>query len=671
MRKLPPERGTGARRAPALRAIALFAVLALMLPAVANAQDATTLLLRGDDALDRGDYFEAVEAYRRALDRNPNFVDALVGLAEAFYRLEEYDQAQSTIDRARRLARRSPRVLNLSGLIAIGRGDLDAASAAFEQVIEIEPNNVDAAIGRAELELARGRSVAAAHALERALTLQPERRKALLSLVLIHEHLGDQEAAERYLEIARSVHRERPEVHVLAAEYHLRASDLDEAAGAARTAQAIDADNAAAARLRAEIALARESYLEAATIAEELIARDRGDILAWFIRAVASFRVGELETALTSVRTILRVDPENESARIWAEWVALRELDLDDPIRAELAAARADEGHTLERSFRYERALNAYQRALRLAPLDLTLRRTYAELFRRMGLNASYLQELTVIRDNEGSHESLDRTIDVFTSALSGSVARRWEVEQFTVNRTATPIGIYLAPDTTLRYPQSEASQLDFLVRTLQGVEGIDVADSGRVEGYAEAFARARESGVDFFLMVELTMSERRMVVDGELHVARTGSPAAAVRSVRSGPQNVAAAVDAFAAELRRVVPMRGRILRRTGSRVVIDLGRRDGVTVEDTFDIVDAGAVTVAADEPRLIFDASAFAGSMTVTAVDDLVAEARIEPAGLVDRVSLGDLVLPPPPEVEAGASTAQSDLFPLLYDRVRRLR
>lgn len=670
MRRLLPERVIRSGRLAARGAVALFVALALLGPAVAVAQDATASVRRGDDALDRGNYFEAVEAYRLALAGNPNFVDALVGLAEAFYRLEEYDQAQTTIDRALRLARRSPRVLNLSGLIAIGRGDLAAAADAFDRVIELEPNNVDAAIGRAELELAQGRSVAAAQTLERALALEPNLRKALLSLVLVYEHLGEQATAERYLELARSVHRDRPEVHVLAAEYHLRASDLDEAARAARTAQAIDAGNTAAARLRAEIALERESYLEAATIAEELIARDRSDVRAWFIRAVSRYRLGELDSALTSVRTILRVDPENESARVWAEWVALRELELDDPVRAELAAARADEGRTLERSFRYERALNAYRRALRLAPLDVNLRRTYAELFRRMNLNASYLQELTIVQANADDDEALDRTVGVFRSALAGSVARRYEVDQFTIDRSASPIALYLTPGSTFRYPQSAEAHLDFLVRTLRGVEGIDVADSGLVGGYAQAFARARRAEADFFIVVEMTMGERRTVVDGTLHVGRTGSPAASVRSVRSGPQNVTAAVDAFAAELRRTVPTQGRIVRRTGARVVIDLGRRDGVAVGAAFDVVDAGTVAVAADEPRFIFDAGAFVGTVTITAVDDLISEATVDPAGLVDRVSLGDLVLPPPPDVEEGAAT-DGDLFPLLYDRVRRLR
>ncbi|MFW5684410.1 MAG: tetratricopeptide repeat protein, partial [Spirochaetota bacterium] len=588
----------------------MAALLAFTAGLSAQSTDATILLGQADDALAAGAWYEAVEAYRETLAANPNYTDALVGLAEAYYRLEEYDQAQQFVERALRLARSSTRTLNLAGLVAIGRGDLTEAERAFARVQDIEPNNVDAAIGRAELALARGQSVEAASFLERALRLNPDQRKALLSLVLVYEHLGEPDVARDYLELARSVHRDRPEVHVLAAEYHLRAGDYAAAAQAARTAQAIDPMNHAATTIRAQLALLQESYLEAATIAEELISNDRADVQAWYIRAVARYRSGDLDTALSSARTALRIEPENELVRIWAEWVAMNELPFDDAVRAELARDRSRDGALLERGFRFERAVRAYRRALQLAPLDLALRRDYAELFRRMGFNASYLQELEVLVENGVESVELDRTIEVFRSALGESVAFAWGIDQFTIDRTRTPIALYLSETSSTGYPGSETAVLDFIRRTLQSSEGVSLADSAIVSGYADAFSRARASGSDFFATLRASTTDRLFGITADLLVARTGARAGELRTVRTGPDHAAAAVDAFTADLLETLPLRASIIRREGRRVVIDRGRRDGLETGLVLDVIEPSALTIAPAAARSIYRPDAVIG-------------------------------------------------------------
>jgi len=632
---------------------------------------AIVLTREGDDALAFGRFYEAVEAYRGALDENPNSLGAVIGLAEAYYWLGEYDQAQRYVERAERLARTSPRVINLAGRIAIGRGDLDAADAAFARVQQVEPNNVDAAIGRAELALARGQSVEAASRLERALQLNPENRKALLSLILVYEYLGEAEVAQRYLELALSVHRDLPEAHVLAAQYYARAGDYEAASRSARTAQAIDPANRAARTIRAEIAIVQESYLEAATIAEQLIADERGDVRAWYLRAVARYRLGELDAALTSIRTALRVAPDNEALRIWAEWLASRELEFGHPVRQELASARAREAASLERAFRYDRALKAYRRALRLAPLDLDLMRSYAELFRKRGYGASYLQELRVIRENGAETEDLDRTIEVYENALSNAVAARWGVDQFTLDRYRTPIALFLVELDS--YAELDEAVLDYVSRTLAGLERVVVSHAQRADGYATAFSAARSHDVDFFIQLYGALTERMSAISGELHVGRTGARALTLGTVRTGPDHSASAIDAFADEVERALPVRGAIVRRRGDRVLVDLGARDGLGAGSEFFVLRSGDVAVASDETDLLFARDRVIGMVTITETDDLVAEGTLRTSGVVDLVGAGDLIVPVPVESdeEAGVGTATRDLFPVLYARVRALR
>lgn len=640
---------------------------------------ASELARRGMDALARERYYEAVESFQRALEENPNFLEATLGLAESYFWLEEHDRAQHFVDRAARLARNDPHVLNLAGRVAIGRGDLAAAEAYFRRVQELEPYNVEAVIGRAELALARGQSVEAVASLERALQLNPGQRRALLSLVLVYEHLGQDEVARRYLDLALSVHRDRPEVHVLAAQYYLRSGDLEQASRAARTAQAIDPLNRAAMTMRAHVALAERSYLETATIAEELIAGDRNDVNAWYMRAVALLRLGELTEALSSARTGLRIFPEDETLRIWTEWVAVERLDLDHPVRSELAHFRAANAAELERAFRYERAQKAYRRALQLAPLDVEIRRAYAELFRKIGARATYVQELVLLLD-EGYHDRrVEQTVEVFASALARSVSSRWGVDQFTLTRTKPPVALYLRAVDSDRYPESEEALLSFLRRTIAGLDRLSLADVAVLPAYADAFSRARSHDVDFFIHFDVSVSAIGLEWRAGVYVARTGALAGELMTIRTGPDRAAAGADALAEALVRAVPERGVILRRDGRRAVVDLGSRDGVSPGARFNIIRPEALRPASDALAYAYRPEDVAGTFVITTVDDLVSEGSLEVSGFVDMIRVGHAVLAVPedePAVSPPTSGVRSgspspDLFPVLYERVRRLR
>lgn len=640
---------------------------------------APELVRRGFDALARERHYEAVESFQRALEENPNYLEAALGLAESYFWLDEHDRAQDFVDRAARLARNDPRVLNLAGRVAIGRGDLAAAEAFFRRVQELEPHNVEAVIGRAELALARGQSVEAVSSLERALQLNPDQRRALLSLVLVYEYLGQDDVARRYLDLALSVHRDRPEVHVLAAQYYLRSGDLERAARAARTAQAIDPLNRAAMTMRAHVALAEGSYLEAATIAEELIGGDRNDVSAWYMRAVALLRLDELTDALASARTGLRISPEDEMLRIWTEWVAVERLDLDHPVRSELARFRATNAAELERAFRYERALKAYRRALQLAPLDVEIRRAYAELFRKIDARATYVQELVLLLGEGYDDRRVEQTVEVFANALARNVSSRWGVDQFTLTRTKPPIALYLRAVESDRYPESEEALLSFLRRTIAGLDRLRLADVAVLPAYTDAFSRARSYDVEFFIHFDASVSEAGVEWRAEAYVARTGALAGELMTVRTGPDQAAAGADAFAEALVRAIPERGVILRRDGRRAVVDLGMRDGVSPGARFDIIRPEAVRPAPDALAYAYRPEDVVGTLVITTLDDLVAEGSLEMSGFVDMIRVGHAVLAAPEDESAGSppssvvrpGSSSADLFPVLYERVRRLR
>src|SRR5690606_33648097 len=125
----------------------------------------------------------------------------------------------SLTDRAVSLAAGNAAAGVLRGRILVGLGNLKAAEAAFLGVLSAEPNNVDARLAKAELDIARGRNANAASELLETLNASPNNRRALLSLALLYQSTGDRVAARKYFELAIRHHAEAPVTHLMAGEF--------------------------------------------------------------------------------------------------------------------------------------------------------------------------------------------------------------------------------------------------------------------------------------------------------------------------------------------------------------------------------------------------------------------------------------------------------------------
>ncbi|MBU8912521.1 MAG: tetratricopeptide repeat protein [Spirochaetales bacterium] len=654
-------------RLPAV--VVLSLMVGLSITGVVGAQTVWELQTAGLEALAGGDYYTAIEAFGSALQINPQDLGSTVGMAESYYWLGEYDQAQGLASRALSLSRRDPEVLTLNGRISIGSGDLDAALDYFNSAIAVEPNNVEAEIGLAELALAEGRNLDATLSLERLLRIHPEHQKALLSLVLVYEQAGDFETAERYLDIALQTHGNAPETHILAAEYDLRRGNNDAAAAHARTAQALDAHSTSAARIRATVALLDERYIEAIATAEELLRGERTDASVWFLRGQALVGAERIEEAMDSFRTALRYKPDDEIIRLVAENIAMREYPMEAPIRSEFAAYAAERADYFADGYLYSKALSSYRRALRLTPFDVSLRLSYAELHRTLGHTATFLQELAVLTDAGQGTPEIDRRISVYENALSESVAFQWAIDQFTLSKSKTSIAVFLAGGSTpLTHPLSERELLKSITTNLESLERVDVRESSVSSDFPDAFARARSEDVDFFILLWLTDSPRSFGLDATVHVGRTGVAVTSISIARVGPTRVIDTLDAFSRRVAGMFPFQTTIIRRRGDLVLIDAGLRDGIAEGAELTVLAPEAIIVAAGAIEYSYDAESVLGSIKITRRDDLISEGIISVDGLVDAIVVGDTAVMPGETVLERSSGA---LYPLLYDRVRALR
>jgi len=625
----------------------------------------------GRRALVAGNYYEAIEFFSEALETNPRYLEALLGTAEAYLELNEPEVSEEFLTQAHPLAGNRPVYLLLLARVELARGRPAAAETHYRSVLSREPNNVDAQLGLAELRLADGKASEARRLYEDILRVSPQSRRGLLSLALLYDAQGDGEAAERYLLTALQYHRENPQVHLLAGEYYRARGLLSRAERHASTAVALAPEYAEALTLLARVFYEQDRYAEAVGATQQVIGLERNSPHAWYIAALSDYKRGRLDDAIDALEIAVELSPDREIIRLALEDILLRELNLEDERRAQFATYHFRRAAEFADRNYHHRASVSYRNGLQLDPYNYDARMAYADIFRLAGSSARYLQELEVLRDlGHDRNELMDR-IETFSHLGVDDVAHMWGISQFDTPRDRIQISLFtVTAPNHLELPDSDNLLVGALRRHLLRYEQLAVAANPFVvSGFADAFARARNAGDDYFAVVRYDEADRNFGAYLTLYRAATGTEVARLSALRAGNDRVLESHRSIALQLAEIVPLRGRILDRRFERALINIGRLDGVEEGMELAVVRADSFDLAPNRPEFRYSEDAILGLFVVSGVDDLVSEGTVTRDGFFDLINQGDAVLAPKPELPAATDT-DADGTRNLLERIRAL-
>ena len=165
-------------------------------------------LRRGNRALARKDLDAAIEAFRRAVQIDPELVEAQRNLALAYVQKKDLDAALEVL---RDAVQRKGDDLWLRfdlGTTYLAKGLHAQAAEAFEEVVALDPELGQAHFNLANALIAQDDWAAAQEHLAKVLKKEPDHRRARYLQAMSHHHTGDSAEAVRVL---RQELRETPE----------------------------------------------------------------------------------------------------------------------------------------------------------------------------------------------------------------------------------------------------------------------------------------------------------------------------------------------------------------------------------------------------------------------------------------------------------------------------
>ena len=147
---------------------------------------------------------EAIEYYRKALQINPNFSDALNNLGNALAARGQSDEAIENYRKAIQINPNFSEALNNLGVALAAKGRFDEAIDNYRKAIQINPNDCDALDNLGVALAAKGRFDEAIENFRKAIRINPNRPETFFHLGMTLDQLGrTREAVAQYREALR------------------------------------------------------------------------------------------------------------------------------------------------------------------------------------------------------------------------------------------------------------------------------------------------------------------------------------------------------------------------------------------------------------------------------------------------------------------------------------
>jgi len=616
-----------------------------MFSALLNAQSQTApaQFERGKSYMAEENWYSAVESLLDCLRLNPAHAEATAALAECYYELAEFDEALNWVRKARMLARTNMSVANLEVSALIALGQLDAASALVSDILAREPYNREALFAAGELDIAKNRPSQALLRYREAVRRYPDDRRLLVSLALVTLSMGDNSAALNYINSALTQHSDDYRVYYYAAYIYAQNDRLADAIRYADRALYYRPDHIPSQSLMATLRYRNLQYEEAARFCDMVIAKQRENMSAWYLKGLSYIRMGRQSEAITVLSTAISINEDDEFIRAILEDALISTTVLEDPRRTRWASWHFDKARGFRSNNMIEQALFEYRRGLRLNPFAKD-RREYAELLRLQGYPARYLEELRFLQDQGIADRSLNDAVETYGSLLSNALFRQWQVNPLELGERYWKIAVFsLAGQSSFVHADAGAVTSSVIRELLLHDRNISPMNLElRQSAFSQAFRQAREAGADYFMFVSVTENERDISIKGELFVGRTGSPAGTFYAYRTGTDRLRSASRGIADQLSGSMPVRGRMIIRRQGQALINKGKADGVQAEAVYDVVKKGKTQIANEGIALVYNPDELVGTLTITNIDEEIAIGSLTKNGFFDRIEPGDEVI-----------------------------
>ena len=612
-----------------------------------SSKSASDYFVLAEKEIEDENWYSAYQYLLETVAKNPDYQKAWFLLAECSYQLDEFDLTLSYLENAEKYSPSDPKILNLRGMTYISLGKIPEAEKIFDEVLKIYPNDVTARFGRAELFLLNGKYSAAEKEYENALFRESSNRKALLSLGLLLGKQGKYREAQEYIQKALNFYTGNADVYYYSAILYVMQGDYKNAEKRVRLSLELNPNEDKFYELLANILYRLSQYEEVINICDYRIEHDRSRKTAWYLKGFAEYKLSDFESAINTWSQGCEISCDDEIMRAALEILVNSFVDIEDERRSVWSKYHVENALEYEKRFDHQGTAFEYQRALKIEPFNFDARYQFAQVLKVNGYNESYLNQIQFIYENQEKEKisrELSDSIESYTSLLSNSLSKKWKIEPFYLDKTRYKIGIFYKDSNSYSmHVENNFVAAKYASEVFSGLSKTNIStEVNKISSFAEAYKTARKNGCDFFLVLDVDEGFRDVTLNLSMYVGKTGTKLKDFSFYNTGNNRYSNVFRRMHKAVLELLPVRGKILNRSGNTLLVDLGKTDNVYEGSVFDVVKKDSVSVSSNSSALVYKDYDRLGTITLTSCSEEISEGILEYDGLYDKTNILDEVV-----------------------------
>ncbi|MDY5831322.1 MAG: hypothetical protein SPK13_05565, partial [Treponema sp.] len=377
------------------------------------------------------------------------------------------------------------------------------------------------------------------------------------------------------------------------------------------------------------------------------IEHDRSRKTAWYLKGFAEYKLSDFESAINTWSQGCEISGDDEIMRAALEILVNSFVDIEDERRFLWSKYHVENALEYSKRFDYPGTAFEYQRALKIEPFNFDARYQFAQVLKLNGYNESYLNQLRFISENQEKDKisrELSDSIESYTSLLSNSLSKKWKIEPFYLDKTRYKIGIFYKDSNSYSmHVENNFVAAKYASEVFSGLSKTNIStEVNQISNFAEAYKTARKSGCDFFLVLDVDEGFRDVTLNLSMYAGKTGTKLKDFSFYNTGNNRYSSVFRRMHKAVLALLPVRGKILNRSGNTLLVDLGKTDNVYEGSIFDVVKKDSVSVSSNSSALVYKDYDRLGTITLTSCSEEISEGILEYDGLYDKTNILDEVV-----------------------------
>jgi len=609
----------------------LLLIFVLVVPFSLKGKNAVHYNIKGWEYLKKQDNYRAIFSFKNALKRNPKFKESLIGLGNAYYEVEAYQQAYELFNSALKIEKNS-----IMSFVGLGKtftemGNYKGALNYFNRAIKISRESIEAHYGIAYLYNAMGRRIWAKRKLSYIFRIDPFHYDSLLLMGEIKSREKRYNESKKYIEKAIDSDSELPRGfikygEILFQEYLNTEDDdfLSEAKHSLNNALSIQPNSYNANRNMGFISLVEKNYIDAVKYFNRSLENSDNSHIFYSL-AISYDLAGEKENALNKFLESLKKSSSDSILRARLEdFLVFRDYRIGHPVRAMLNKELYNLALNRAKRNMPDQVVLYLRRSLLLNPMNIDTREMLMGYYKIFNYNRFYINELKELLRLYPGKKYRDR-LQVAIIKRRNKLYHKEEYSMSVPPRNV-PRVLVLNFDSDGRITQHPdageviAGSLSFAIgqfgrmtsfgirKRLEAVREFRV-DDNYLDKSLEGIGMKIKSGiiepVDYIVYGEYMEKGGHISIDCKLLDFKKGFVIEEFSISESGKESLSLLSLRTAKRIYNSIPFSGKVLKLKDKGIIVNLGIFDGIKKGDIllvkkFDTGDSGKNTLV---NRIIF--------------------------------------------------------------------